>query len=166
LNRGRETHWHYPRVMTDYRPIGFWLKLVDRLIDERFADALEEHGVTRRQWQLLNVLSRGPATGAQLDSAVAPFLSALDDETVQEHLAELVDSGWVGLSPSGYLLADSGRTALAALASTVDRTRAVTVEGVSEQQYVQILETLERMARNLGWSDPAPTSAPPAPPAE
>jgi len=34
--------------MTDQRPIGFWLKLVDRLIDERFALTLEEHGVTRR----------------------------------------------------------------------------------------------------------------------
>ena len=75
--------------MTDQRPIGFWLKLVDRLIDERFANTLEEHGVTRRQWQLLNVLSRGNATGAQLDATLAPFLSAIDDETVKEHLAEL-----------------------------------------------------------------------------
>ncbi len=57
------------------RPIGFWLKLVDRLIDEQFAATLEEHGVTRRQWQLLNVLSREPATVEQLDAAVAPFLS-------------------------------------------------------------------------------------------
>jgi hypothetical protein len=110
--------------MTDQRPLGFWLKLVDRLIDDRFADTLEEHGVTRRQWQLLNVLSRGPATGAQLDAALAPFLSAVDGETVAEHLAELVDSGWVALSPSGYSLADPGRTALAALASTVEKTRA------------------------------------------
>jgi DNA-binding MarR family transcriptional regulator len=147
---------HYPVIMTDQRPIGFWLKLVDRLIDERFANTLEEHGVTRRQWQLLNVLSRGQATGPQLDAALAPFLSAIDGETVKEHLAELVDSGWVALSPSGYSLADSGRTALAALASTVDKTRAVTAEGVSEQQYEQTLETLEQMARNLGWSDPAP----------
>ncbi|MHC5797986.1 MarR family winged helix-turn-helix transcriptional regulator [Lacisediminihabitans sp. FW035] len=148
--------------MTDQRPIGFWLKLVDRLIDERFADTLEEHGVTRRQWQLLNVLSRGPATGAQLDAALAPFLSAVDGETVAEHLAELVESGWVALSPSGYSLADAGRTALAALAATVDKTRALTADGISEQQYSEALDTLERMARNLGWTDPAPT--PPVPP--
>ncbi len=147
--------------MTDQRPLGFWLKLVDRLIDDRFADTLEEHGVTRRQWQLLNVLSRGPATGAELDAALAPFLSAVDGETVAEHLAELVDSGWVALSPSGYSLADPGRTALAALASTVDKTRALTADGISEQRYAEALETLERMARNLGWTDPVPT-----PPAE
>ncbi|QNE48159.1 MarR family transcriptional regulator [Glaciihabitans sp. INWT7] len=139
--------------MTDHRPIGFWLKLVDRLIDERFADTLEEHGVTRRQWQLLNVLSRGPATGTELDAALAPFLSAVDGETVQENLAELVESGWVALSPSGYSLADSGRTALAALSSTVDKTRAITADGISAEQYAQTLDTLERMARNLGWNE-------------
>lgn len=139
--------------MTDQRPIGFWLKLVDRLIDERFASTLEEHGVTRRQWQLLNVLSRGQSTGAQLDAVLAPFLSAMDGETVEEQLAELVDSGWVALSPSGYSLADPGRTALAALASTVDKTRALTADGVSEPHYAQTLETLERMARNLGWTE-------------
>ncbi|MFM9919281.1 MarR family winged helix-turn-helix transcriptional regulator [Lacisediminihabitans sp. H27-G8] len=147
--------------MTDQRPLGFWLKLVDRLIDDRFADTLEEHGVTRRQWQLLNVLSRGPATGAELDAALAPFLSAVDGETVAEHLAELVDSGWVALSPSGYSLADPGRIALTALASTVAKTRALTADGISEQRYAEALETLERMARNLGWTDPVPT-----PPAE
>jgi hypothetical protein len=99
-----------------------------------------------------------------LDAALAPFLSAADGETVAEHLAELVDSGWVALSPSGYSLADPGRTALTALASTVDKTRALTADGISEQQYAQALETLERMARNLGWTDPAPT--PPAAPAD
>jgi DNA-binding MarR family transcriptional regulator len=144
--------------MTDQRPIGFWLKLVDRLIDERFADTLEEHGVTRRQWQLLNVLSRGQSTGAQLDATLMPFLSAVDGETINEHLSELVDSGWVALSPSGYSLADSGRNALAALASTVDKTRAVTADGISEHEYENTLGTLERMAQNLGWTEPTPAA--------
>lgn len=164
VEEGRATA-RYPVLMTDQRPIGFWLKLVDRLIDERFANTLEEHGVTRRQWQLLNVLSRGYATGAQLDATLAPFLSAIDDETVKEHLAELVGSGWVLLSPSGYSLTDPGRTAFAALAATVDKTRVITADGISEQQYAQTLETLERMARNLAWTDPTP--APPvSPPVE
>jgi hypothetical protein len=72
--------------MAPPRPIGFWLKLVDRLIDESFDSLLEEHGVTRRQWQLLNVLQRGPATLEQLDSAVAPFLREEAGESSAEHL--------------------------------------------------------------------------------
>lgn len=56
----------------------------------------------------------------------------------------------------GLLLTDPGRTALTALASTVDKTRVITADGISEQRYAQTLETLERMARNLEWTDPTP----------
>ena len=48
--------------MADQRPIGYWLRLVDGLIDDQFAGTLDEHGVTRMQWQLLNVLARGQAS--------------------------------------------------------------------------------------------------------
>ena len=139
--------------MTDQRPIGFWLKLVDRLIDERFALALEEHGVTRRQWQLLNVLSRGNATVNALDAAVEPFLATDDGESADEHLAELVDSGWVSVTPSGYELTEHGRTALTGLAGVVQANRDLASQGVSEEAYDQTLAILERIARNLGWSD-------------
>ena len=44
------------------RPIGYWLKKLDRLIDEQFERQLSEAGLSRRQWQLLNLLEgvRGP----------------------------------------------------------------------------------------------------------
>lgn len=137
------------------RPIGFWLKLVDRLIDEQFASTLEEHGVTRRQWQLLNVLSTGPATVEQLDAAVAPFLSAgtADDpaETSAEHLAELFDSAWVDATANGYALTARGRAALERLADVVATQRTQVAEGVTPDEYEQTVAVLERMARNLGY---------------
>jgi DNA-binding MarR family transcriptional regulator len=135
------------------RPIGYWLKLVDRLIDEQFASTLEEHGVTRRQWQLLNVLSKEPATVEQLDAAVAPFLSADDHETSADHLAELVESGWVALDPTGYELLERGRSALDRLTQVVTVQRTVVSEGVTAEEYEQTLAVLERMARNLGYQD-------------
>ena len=139
--------------MASPRPIGFWLKLVDRMIDEQFASTLEEHGVTRRQWQLLNVLSREPATVEQLDAAVAPFLSAELDETSADHLAELVDSGWVDSSTAAYQITDRGRTAFDKLEAVVIAQRTLVAEGVSADEYEQTVSVLERMARNLGWSD-------------
>lgn len=135
------------------RPIGFWLKLVDRMIDEQFASTLEEHGVTRRQWQLLNVLSRQPAAIEQLDAAVAPFLSADDHESSAEHLAELIDSGWVDAAPAAYEVTASGRTAFDKLAAVVAAQRTLATEGLTRQQYDDTLAALERMARNLGWND-------------
>jgi len=145
--------------MSAPRPIGFWLKLVDRMIDEQFASTLEEHGVTRRQWQLLNVLSSESATVERLDAAVAPFLSVPSEagdtsETSADHLAELVDSGWVAVTRAEYELLDRGRDALGRLTAVVDTQRTLITEGLTQQQYDETLAVLERMARNLGWTSP------------
>lgn len=137
--------------MDTSRPIGYWLGLVDRLIDEQFASTLEEHGVTRRQWQLLNVLSRAPSTLEQLDAAVAPFLSAGEQESSADHLGELVESGWIAGAPSGYELTERGRTAFDRLVDVVTAQRTLMSDGVSEQEYEQTVAVLERMARNLGY---------------
>ena len=139
--------------MTSERPIGFWLRLVDRLIDERFASLLEEHGVTRRQWQLLNVLQRSDASAAELDEAVAPFLTE-EGEASADSLGELVESGWVAReSEDRFTLTELGREAFGRLAEVVNATRDLVAEGVDETDYATTLATLERMARNLGWSD-------------
>ncbi len=137
--------------MSAPRPIGFWLKLVDRLIDERFEMVLEEHGVTRRQWQLLNVLKRGPATLEELDTAVAPFLDD-EGESSAEHLEELVGSGWVA---PGYSLTEAGGTAMEGLGHAVEELRRGMSDGIAEEDYATTLAVLERMSRNLGWSDEA-----------
>jgi DNA-binding MarR family transcriptional regulator len=140
--------------MADQRPIGFWLKLLDGLFDEQFAVTLDEHGVTRRQWQLLNVLSRGDATIEQLNAAVAPFLAGEDDESASDHLAELVESTWVDVTAGGYQLTERGRGALERLSAVVSDQRTMVAAGLSEDEYLTTVATLERMARNLGWSDP------------
>jgi DNA-binding MarR family transcriptional regulator len=138
--------------MTDQRPIGYWLKLVDRMIDERFASTLEEHGVTRRQWQLLSVLSRGAASVEQLDAAVAPFLS-VDGETSAEHLGELVESGWVAVVATGYEITERGETAYSRLAEVVAVNRELATEGLSDEEYERLTASLRRIAENLGWTD-------------
>jgi hypothetical protein len=142
--------------MNTPRPIGFWLKLVDRLIDEQFASTLEEHGVTRRQWQLLSVLSRESSTVEQLDAAVAPFLTPApqsegEPESSVEHLTELIDSGWVDATPSGYELTERGRNAFGRLAEVVALARSRMTEGLTTEQYDSTLAALERFARNLGF---------------
>ena len=138
--------------MADQRPIGYWLRLVDGLIDEQFARTLDEHGVTRMQWQLLNVLARGQASVQMLDAAVAPFLVA-GGETTLDHLTELIESAWVDATPTGYELTERGHGALDRLTNVVAEQRTVMSAGVTEADYVTTVSTLERMATNLGWSD-------------
>ena len=143
--------------MTDQRPIGYWLQLVNRMIDERFASTLEEHGVTRRQWQLLSILSRGTATVEQLDVAVAPFLAAAtvesEPESSAEHLGELVESGWVVAVADGFDITERGSTAYTRLAEVVAANREIATEGVDPTEYDAMVATLEQIARNLGWNE-------------
>jgi len=146
--------------MTTMRPIGFWLKLVDRLIDDGFARTLEEHGVTRRQWQLLTILDASPSSDEQLSAALRPFLQwdaaaadAGEPATAQENLEELVESDWVVLEGGFYALTDRGRTLFEKLRVVVGGLRERASEGVSEPDHATTLATLERMATNLGWRD-------------
>ena len=139
--------------MTEQRPIGYWLKLVDRLIDQRLAAILDEHGVTRRQWQLLNVLARGVATVEQLDEAIAPFLGANDSaESAADHLTKLIDSAWVHATPHGYELTERGRTAFGTLSDVVGQQRAQVAQGITASEYQETVRVLEKMARNLGFT--------------
>jgi len=136
--------------MTDQRPIGYWLKLVDNLIERQFAETLDEHGVTRRQWQLLNVLARGAATVEQLDEAVRPFVT--DGDSSAEHLSELIDSAWVSSTAAGYEMTERGFTAFGTLSEVVAQQRTIVGQGISEAQYTETVSVLEQMARNLGFT--------------
>lgn len=40
----------------DRRPIGYWLKHLDGLIEAAFSRTLAGQGVTRRHWQALKIL--------------------------------------------------------------------------------------------------------------
>lgn len=146
--------------MADQRPIGYWLTLVERLVDERFSVTLEEHGVTRRQWQLLQQLQRGPSPLAELDRALAPFLrapTAADPagEPAAEQLAELLESGWVEARSELYALTERGEVATARLEEVVASQRASATAGVAEEEYEITVRTLQTIAGNLGGSEPA-----------
>jgi len=130
---------------TDRRPIGFWLKLVDRLLDEGFDRLLGGAGLTRRHWQALTGLQSGPATVQELDATLAPFL---DDQepTTRPVLDDLAARGWAtwtadGSAAHGELLA----------AVSVHRRRVT--DGITAEEYRATLAVLQRMAANLGWAD-------------
>ncbi len=133
------------------RSLAFWLALVDRLVEERFSTALEEHGVTRLQWRILSVLAAGDANAEELDSELAQLPPTDSEETPAEELDELMDSGWVVAGDDRFTLTERGRSAHDGLAEVVTELRATLIQGVSVAEQDQTATTLERMARNLGW---------------
>jgi hypothetical protein len=139
--------------MADPRPIGYWLRLVDTLINEQFARTLDEHGVTRLQWQLLNVLSGGAAPVHQLDAAVRSLLAAEGIDTSLDNLTELIESGWVDATVDGYELTERGHGARDRLSNVVAAQRTDMTAGIAEADYLSAIATLEQIAHNLGWSE-------------
>jgi DNA-binding MarR family transcriptional regulator len=133
------------------RSLAFWLALVDRLVEERFSTALEEHGVTRTQWRILGALSEGGATAEQIDAALADMPPGADDETPAEELDELIESEWV-VADGTFALTDRGRAAYERLDEVVVELRGSLIEGIGEEEQRATADVLERMARNLGWN--------------
>ena len=116
------------------RSLAYWLALVDRLVEERFSAALEEHGVTRLQWRILGVLSRGAANAEELDTALAELPPTDSDETPAEELDELMDSGWVLAGDGRFTLTERGQSAYDGLAEVVTELRTNLIDGIAPEE--------------------------------
>ena len=127
----------------DNKPIGWWLKEVDRLLEESFEQVLTTDGLTRRQWQALNAAA-GPESIA---AALAPFLTGEPAELTAV-TDPLVERGWL----SGDHLTPAGAAALEALTTKVQAQRRRVTAGLSDQEYVATVGVLRRMADNLRGS--------------
>ena len=84
------------------RPIGFWLRLVDNLINEQFASTLDEHGVTTtphtgsdRDGANCTVRGRaGDLYPALWNRAGADHLTVTGDRAVLSRFSEGVQIRW------------------------------------------------------------------------
>jgi DNA-binding MarR family transcriptional regulator len=134
---------------SEQRPLVFWLELVHRMLDAQFETTLDEHGVTRRQWQLLNVLATEPSD----------LLQAGDETAYLDDVGELIESDWVhsdgGARPQGsvYSLTERGRGAFDRLSAVIAEQRTNDARGISPDDYLTSVSALRQLATNLGWSD-------------
>jgi len=131
------------------RPIGYWLKHLDRLIDEAFERALDADGLTRRHWQVLNTLTAGPSTAAALTAALQPFVQE-DAKAVEAIINDFFDRGWVRNVPDGGVeISERGRAVHESAMKRVAETRQDVRRGITDDEYVSVVRILQRMASNL-----------------
>lgn len=131
------------------RPIGFWLKRLDELIEDTFEQALDDAGLCRRQWQALNVLRTGAVTRIDLAVALRPFLGE-DAESGDLLVDNLVLRGWVTRHRDGSLtLTPAGHAARDAAAGRVAGIRGRILDGLSECDYLETVRVLRAMGDNL-----------------
>ncbi|MBO9553238.1 hypothetical protein [Cellulomonas sp.] len=134
------------------RPVGYWLKVVDRLIESGFEEVLARDGLTRRHWQVLNVVHAGPADEAAVAQVLAAFEPSFEGPAGSGELTLLTSRRWLRREPEGYVFTEDGEEHFRVLEERVAAFRQAVVEGVSEQDYATAIGVLEQVARNLGWS--------------
>ncbi|WP_047867493.1 MarR family winged helix-turn-helix transcriptional regulator [Nocardiopsis sp. RV163] len=128
-------------------PIGYWLKHLDRLIENDLDRTLAAESLGRRHWQVLNSLRTEPGTVADLDRRLAAFLDE-DEDSVTPVVEELRRRGWVeGLV--SLSLSAAGESAHESLFNRVDEARRRISRGVSAEEYRTAVDVLERMSANL-----------------
>ena len=130
------------------RPIGYWLKKLDSLIDGQFERQLSEAGVSRRQWQLLNLLEDGPRSVPDLRAELEPFLQG-DAGDLEDALARLVTRGWAESTDNIANLTETGQAQLGVVKAKVAELRQGLVAGISPEEYEATIDVLARMAANL-----------------
>ena len=135
--------------MSEQRPIGYWLKHLDRLLERTFERSLADQGLSRRDWQTMNVLSAGQHDAAALAAALRPFW-AEGAVTPKEVLGGLERRGWISRGADGcYALSALGRDAHRTVSQRVQETRRRSLEGLADGEYQAAVATLSRMAENL-----------------
>lgn len=129
------------------RPLAFWLKRLDELLDTTFADALADEGLTRRHWQVLDVVSDEPAPTTYLVDLLRSFSNSAG---VDEVITELVSRGWLTQADGGtWDLTGTGRSAHARVGERVGAVRRRMTAGVSESDFTTAQSVLETMCANL-----------------
>ncbi|TDC55610.1 MarR family transcriptional regulator [Actinomadura sp. KC345] len=136
------------------RPLGYWLKLLDQLIEEHLDHVLMRKGIRRRHWQVMNLLKRHtdrggrsiPATRKDIAEQLGPFWSG-SEVTLSEVLNELIQRGWL-TKTEPYGLTAAGEGAHAILAPIVQQAAGRIDDGVTAQEHAATVDVLRRMTAN------------------
>lgn len=130
------------------RPIGYWLKKLDRLIDAQFELQLSTARLSRRQWQLLNLLENNPRSVPELEAELEPFLQGAAAE-LSDALAGLVTRGWAESTDNVVNLTETGQAQFEIAKATAAELRQTLMRGISPEEYRTTIDVLARMAANL-----------------
>ncbi|MBT2408473.1 MULTISPECIES: MarR family winged helix-turn-helix transcriptional regulator [unclassified Streptomyces] len=130
------------------KPIGYWLNRTDKALTRYMDDMLEEFGLTRIAWQVLNVIHDAPEA---TDSDVLSTLSAnAEIHTLTAAVDTVLADGWATRhAPDRLSLTHSGRQRLTDVAERVDAFRNLSTSGISPDEYRTAVLVLERMTHNL-----------------
>ncbi len=140
--------------MNDYpperRPIGWWLKTADARIEQAFEDVFESQSITRREWQVLEPVSRSPVSESDLVQQLEAFAGA------QGAVDELRRRGLLADDAGVLTLTDAGEVAHARAAACVATVRGAVGAALPGGNYATLLRLLADLVDGLDRTSNSP----------
>ena len=137
-------------------PIGYWLKETDNLLTKHVNRVHKANGITRFEWQVLNMLSQ--TGGSDRDSIFGIMRTFIEDAELDKILNRFMGLGWieqfsVADSPeANFRLTENGRAQHKLILATQKEARKKIMQGIDETDYATTLRVLQQMVDNLRQS--------------
>ena len=129
-------------------PIGYWVRRLDASLQAQLDSTLAGVHLSRRQWQVLNTLSSGPVSPAEMRDTLQPFNAADVGRGQERDLAALVRRGLVLLLDGRLVLTDAGSALHSEATGLVEGARRELTAGIGADEYAMAVSVLERMSNN------------------
>lgn len=139
------------------QPIGYWTGEAYRHIARAIRESLAAEDLTQPQWWMLNHLAHGQWTRGTLLEQLAPFNANEEGLDLEAQLDGLLERDWLVHDPMTQhlaLTATGEERRLRAWARN-GATHHGMIAGVSEREYDDCIDVLQRIVGNLG-GDPSP----------
>jgi DNA-binding MarR family transcriptional regulator len=135
-------------------PIGYWLRKADELLTARIDEAQQAHGLSRLEWQMLNVIhEHGTASYQRIVDSLSPFA---DVPGLVEGIERLIGRESVEAASGDepvYRLTAAGEALHAAALQSQLAFRRRAMRGIEDDEYAATIRVLQRLVENLRNAD-------------
>ena len=134
------------KSMEDKLPIGYYLKKTDNLLTEGINRIHQEVDITRTDWQIINAINENAKIDRQ--QIVGQLSDFAGKETINEAVATLLSRQLIH-EDNHLSLTEKGKDLYQTCFQKQNAFRQKAMKNVTQQQYLQTIETLEKTINNL-----------------
>jgi hypothetical protein len=134
--------------LPEQKPIGYWVKALDRALESHLDKRLAIHELGRREWQVLNVIAAKSVTLHDLEDELRPF--SAEATSPNQAWQALTIRGLVHLEADGIIsLTEEGLALHSEAAKDIQELRSAAAAGVDRDEYVTAVRVLATMLQNV-----------------
>lgn len=127
-------------------PIGYYLKKVDNLLTQGINKIHSEFDITRIQWQILSLISQD--NEANREKVIEALTEFADKEVLKDTISLLISRNLI--NENKFLtLTRKGKDLFNSCLEKQKAFRQKAMRNISEQEYMQIIRSLEKIIDNL-----------------